>query len=451
MPYDVIELTQKLISFPSVTPKDEGAQKYLAEKLEALGFECHHLTFSEGDEAICNLFARKGTEAPHLCYAGHTDVVPTGPIEKWKYPPFEGRIDEEEGVLYGRGASDMKGSVAAFVAAVSSYLENNKLKGSLSFLITGDEEGPAINGTVKVIEWMAENGHTPDVCLVGEPSNPDHLGQEIKIGARGAYNGVLTIKGKQGHSAHPEWADNPMPRLIDALDVLNKHIFDEGSRHFPQTNLEITAINVDNTVPNIIPESGSAMFNIRFNDHWTKETLTHKLHEIFDETGYDYDLDVSCNAESFITKPGVWSSIVQKAVYNITGEKPRLTTGGGTSDARFIVRYCPSVECGGVNGSIHMIDENARVDDLKALVKVFEQIIKETDNTDPKILRPTKGEIERKPRFVKLKAFWTALLEKLGMPWHWLRARFVRRKLTTVPEKNTLADIPQPQDDKKEE
>lgn len=373
MTYDVIEIAKKLISCPSVTPKDEDALVYLSEKLSALGFECHHLTFGEGDESVPNLFARLGSEAPHICYAGHTDVVPPGPLDQWTYGPFNPHI--EDGILYGRGASDMKGSVAAFAAAVSEYLESNTPKGTISFLITGDEEGPSINGTTKVLGWMKENGHIPDVAIVGEPTNPDHLGQEIKIGRRGSFNGILTVSGKQGHVAYPHLADNPMPRLIKMLDALNEHMFDEGSDHFPNTNLEVTSIDVGNKAENVTPASGVAMFNIRFNDHWSSATLAAKIHEILQKTGFDYELKTTCNAESFITHPGEWSSIIQNAVKDITELTPELTTTGGTSDARFISKYCPVVEFGGINKTIHQTNENASVEDLKNLTKIFVRIL----------------------------------------------------------------------------
>ncbi len=371
--YDVIELTQKLIACPSVTPKDAGALVYLSQQLEALGFECHHLDFGEGDEHVPNLFARLGTGAPHICYAGHTDVVPPGPEDAWTYGPFNPHI--EDGVLYGRGASDMKGSVAAFTAAVSHYLSDNAPKGSISLLITGDEEGPAINGTIKVLEWMEANGHIPDVALVGEPTNPDHLGQEIKIGRRGSLTGRLSVSGKQGHVAYQHLADNPMPRLIKMLDALASTTLDEGSEFFPPTNLEITTIDVGNTADNVIPDSGSAKFNIRFNDHWNSDTLSGKVHEILDRCGYDYTLDLVCGAESFITKPGDWSEVVRNAVKDVTGKVPEFTTNGGTSDARFVSRYCPVVEFGGINATIHQINENALVQDLEDLTKVFTRML----------------------------------------------------------------------------
>ncbi len=373
MTYDVIDLTQKLIACPSVTPKDEGALEYLSDKLTALGFECHRLDFGEGADKVPNLFARLGMKGPHLCYAGHTDVVPAGDEQAWSYGAFNPHI--EGGVLYGRGASDMKGSVAAFTAAVSKFIENGAFDGSISLLITGDEEGPAINGTVKVLEWMKENGHVPDVALVGEPTNPDFLGQEIKIGRRGSLNGHLTVRGKQGHVAYQHLADNPMPRLIKILDALSAYSFDEGSDFFPATNLEITTVQVHNTAENVIPGKGYAHFNIRFNDNWSSESLSEKVHDIIKSCGFDYDLEITCGAESFLTQPGDWSGIVRQAVCDVTSKTPEFTTNGGTSDARFVVNYCPVVEFGGINASIHQVDENAKVSDLEDLAKVFTRVL----------------------------------------------------------------------------
>jgi len=370
---DVIKLTKKLIACPSVTPKDEGAQVLLAEFLASLGFECYLLPFGEGDEHVPNLFARIGTDGPHLCYAGHTDVVPSGPEEQWTYGPFNPHI--EDGVLYGRGASDMKGSVAAFAVAAAEYIKNNALKGSISLLITGDEEAAAINGTVRVLEWMKENNHIPDVALVGEPTNPDHLGQEIKIGRRGSLNALISVKGKQGHVAYPHLASNPLPALTHMMHVLSAHRFDEGSGFFPATNLEITTIDAGNPATNIIPESGRANINIRFNNKWTRKTLENKIHELLQSTGYSYDIEFEGNAESFITEPDAWTDIVRSAVTDITGKTPEYTTGGGTSDARFIVNYCPVVECGTINDSIHQIDENTRVSDLEDITKIYGRIL----------------------------------------------------------------------------
>ncbi len=370
---NVLELTKALIACPSVTPKDEGAQVLLADFLTSLGFDCYHLPFGEGGARVPNLFARIGIDGPHICYAGHTDVVPSGPEQQWTYGPFNPHV--KDGVLYGRGASDMKGSVAAMAVAASAYLKENELKGSISFLITGDEEGPAEEGTIRVLEWMKENGHVPDVALVGEPTNPDFLGQEIKIGRRGSLTGELVVRGKQGHVAYQHLADNPLPRLVAMLDALASYTFDEGSDYFPPTNLEITTVDVGNTAENVIPQSGRAVFNVRFNDHWTSDELTAKVADILEQTAEGYEVELYGNAQSFMTKPGAWTEIVRDAVEDVTGKVPEYTTNGGTSDARFIVRYCPVVECGAVNASIHQIDENARVEDLENLSKIYQRIL----------------------------------------------------------------------------
>lgn len=374
MTYDVVDLTKALISCRSVTPEDAGALVFLEEKMAALGFTCYRLPFGEGADKVQNLFARLGNGAPHFCYGGHTDVVPPGAEEKWTYGAFNPHI--EDGVLYGRGASDMKGSVAAFVAAVAAYLKDGAPNGSISLLITGDEEGPAVNGTVKVLEWMAANGHIPDVALVGEPTNPDHLGEQIKIGRRGSLSGRLGVDGKQGHVAYPHLAHNPLPRLVKMVDALCDFEFDQGTDYFLPTNLEVTTIDVGNTADNVIPDCGSAKFNIRFNDIWTSETLEAKIRDILNRCGGDYTLDTVCGAESFMTKPGAWSRLVRDAVHDVTGKRAAFTTTGGTSDARFMSRYCDVVEFGGVNASIHQIDENARVSDLRELALVFERVLR---------------------------------------------------------------------------
>ncbi len=370
---NTLELTKKLISCPSVTPKDEGAQVLLGEFLRGVGFECHHLSFGKGDEEVPNLFARIGKGGPHLCYAGHTDVVPSGPEEQWTFGPFNPEV--KDGVLYGRGASDMKGSVAAFAVAAAEFIKTGEFKGSISLLITGDEEGVAINGTVKVLEWMKENGHVPDVAIVGEPTNPKHFGQEIKIGRRGSLNGHITVKGKQGHVAYQQLADNPVPKMVQMLDALVQYEFDEGSEFFPPTNLEITTIDVGNPATNVIPAGGWASFNIRFNDQWSSKSLKAKITALLDACAHDYEIKFEGNAESFITQPGEWSDLVQAAVEEVSGKVPECTTSGGTSDARFIVNYCPVIECGGVNESIHQIDENAAVADLEMLTKIYGQIL----------------------------------------------------------------------------
>lgn len=366
---DTTGFLKKLIACPSVTPADAGAQVELAEFLSAHGFTCHHLQFGD----VPNLFARIGAVGPHLCYAGHTDVVPPGPEEKWTHGPFIPHV--ENGVIYGRGASDMKGSVAAFAVAAAEYVRANPLKGSISLLITGDEEGPAVDGTVKVLEWMGENGHTPDVALVGEPTNPSELGQEIKIGRRGSLTGRLIVKGRQGHVAYPHLADNPLPRLVKLLDALCGYTFDQGTEFFPPTNLEVVSIDVGNPVDNVIPESGRASFNIRFSDRWTGESLSRKVREILSAVSENYELALTCGAESFLTRPGAWVETVRGAVADITGKTPACTTNGGTSDARFISKICPVVECGAVNASIHQIDENAKIADVENLTKIYVRIL----------------------------------------------------------------------------
>ncbi len=368
---DVIDIAKKLIACPSVTPKDEGAQIYLAGYLKNLGFECHHLQF----EDVPNLFARIGTGHPHLCYAGHTDVVPPGPKGEWTYGPFNPTV--ANGKLYGRGASDMKGSVAAFAAAAAEFIEKNrKFKGSISMLITGDEEGPGINGTVKVLEWMAKNDNTPDVCLVGEPTNPAHHGQEIKIGRRGSLSGMITVTGKQGHVAYPQLANNPVPRMARLIAALSAHKFDKGNEFFQPTNLEVTTIDVGNTASNVIPQSASAKFNIRFNDQWTQDSIQKQIRKILDEAKEPYEISFrGDSSHSFLTKPDAWTELVKKAVIDVCGKSPQYTTSGGTSDARFIHARCPVVEYGGVNDTIHQIDENTDVDVLEEQTKIYARIL----------------------------------------------------------------------------
>jgi len=370
---DTITLLQKLIACASVTPVDAGAQEILSAELTKLGFTCHHLPFSDETGQVPNLFARLGTGSPHICFAGHTDVVPVGDEAAWTSGPFDPQI--RDGVIYGRGSSDMKGGVAAFVAAVAAYLESNTPKGSISLLITGDEEDLAVNGTVRVLKWMDENGHTPDVAIVGEPTNPDELGQEIKLGRRGSLNGYLTVKGVQGHVAYQHLADNPMPRLIKLTDALAVHEFDQGNEFFPPTNLEITSIDVGNEATNIIPAEGRAAFNIRFNDQWSSASVKAKIIELLDGIGAEYEIKFEGNAESFITKPAAWSEIVRDSVADVTGRTPEYTTSGGTSDARFVVNYCPTIECGAINESIHQVDENAKVSDLEDLTKIYTRIL----------------------------------------------------------------------------
>ncbi len=373
---NALSIAQKLIRFPSVTPEDAGAQAYLKSLLEPLGFKIYDLPFEgNGSYPVKNFFARYGTSGPHLCFAGHTDVVPAGDEGAWSIPPFSGTV--KDGKLIGRGASDMKGNIAAFVAAAARYLANDKnRKGSISLLITGDEEKDSINGTKRVFEWMQENGQLPDVCLVGEPTNPQKMGEEIKIGRRGSLTGRLSVQGKQGHVAYPQRADNPLPRLVHYLDHLANYIFDKGSAFFPPSSFQITTIDVGNTASNVIPAKGSATFNIRFSDRWTPEALEQKIRFLLDGIDPRYTLETTYGAHAFLTQPGEWTGLVADAVLRVLGTRPAMTTGGGTSDARFAALYCPVVECGMVNDSIHQVDEHCSLDDLEKCESIYHEILK---------------------------------------------------------------------------
>lgn len=373
---DAVKLTQDLIRCKSVTPEDDGAQDVLINVLKEMGFEIYDLPFDGNDSyPVKNFFARLGTNSPHICYAGHTDVVPAGDETLWTHSPFDAAIDGD--IMYGRGTSDMKGGNAAFTSAVSNFLENNKdFKGSISFLITGDEEADSINGTARVLEWMQKNNHVPDVCLVGESSNIKELGEEIKIGRRGSLHGNLTIHGTQGHVAYPEFADNPIPHLSAMACALSNHKFDEGTANFPPTNLEISTIDVGNTASNVIPSSGSLKFNIRFNTTWTRENLSKKIHEILQSVHSEYELKLSGNADPFLTEASDWINLVFGVVKTHTNKTPKLSTSGGTSDARFIAKYCPVLEFGLTNETIHQIDECLKISDLEKLVEIYTDILK---------------------------------------------------------------------------
>lgn len=375
MTLDPIKLTQDLIRCASITPLDEGAQQLLIDALEPLGFECHVLPFGDGEERIINLFARLGTTSPHICYGGHTDVVPPGPEEQWTHPPFAAEI--ADGNLYGRGAQDMKGSVACFTAAVSKYLEKHGApNGSISMLITGDEEALAVNGTVKVLEWMKENGHVPDVCLVGEPTNPDHLGQEIKVGRRGSLNATLSVNGTQGHVAYPHLVDNPIPRLAKMVDALACYEFDTGTEFFAPTSLQVTTFDVGNTATNVVPGSATAKFNIRFNDVWKSDSLKEKLAEILGAISTDYKIIYKTDgSESFINDVEGWPTLMRDAVKDVIGETPQFTTTGGTSDARFVTYYCPVVEYGPTNSTMHKIDEHVPAKVLEDVTDIYTRLM----------------------------------------------------------------------------
>ena len=366
-----LPLAMDLIRCPSITPEDAGALDVLESALNQLGFTCHRLPFGDVD----NLYARLGEQAPVFCYAGHTDVVPVGDRAGWSVDPFEAKV--ETGILIGRGASDMKSSIAAFVAAVARYLEKQDVtsKGSIALLITGDEEGVATHGTVKVLDWMKQKGEQLDHCLVGEPTNPLEFGEMVKIGRRGSMNGVLTVHGTQGHVAYPHLADNPVPRLLKTLSALCGHTLDNGTPHFQPSNLEVTSIDVGNQATNVIPASATARFNIRFNDLHTPASLEEWLRDIIDEHAGTHEFKCAASGEAFVTEPGMFTDLIAAAIKKVTGRTPELSTTGGTSDARFIKNHCAVAEFGLVGKTMHKIDEQCRLDDMEALTEVYRTIL----------------------------------------------------------------------------
>ncbi len=379
-PIDPVALTADLIRCPSVTPVDAGVLDVLQRVLERLGFTCTRLPFSEaGTEDVDNLYARLGSEGPNLCFAGHTDVVPAGAADQWTADPFGAEI--RDGILMGRGAVDMKGAIAAWVAACARFLDQYgpDFGGSLSFMITGDEEGVSINGTRKMVTWAQDTGETIDHCLVGEPTNPDTLGTMIKIGRRGSMNGFLTVSGQQGHVAYPHLADNPTPKLVALLAALDGLHLDGGNDHFQRSNLEITEITIDNPAHNVIPAEASGRFNIRFNSEWTSAELDRLLRKTLDTvaagTGASYTLDIRVSGESFLTPPGRLSEVMANAVRQVTGHEPELSTTGGTSDARFIKDMCPVAEFGLISQTMHKVDEQVSVADLKVLTDIYTAFI----------------------------------------------------------------------------
>ncbi len=365
---DPVALAAELIKRPSVTPEDAGAVSLLAMWLESLGFACHVLPFETGGPRIHNLYARLGTEGPNFCFAGHTDVVPPG--QGWTVDPFAGQVID--GRLFGRGAVDMKGAVAAFVAAVARF---GRPAGSISLLITGDEEGPAVDGTVKVLEWLAERGERLDGCLVGEPTNPRRLGEAMKIGRRGSMNTRLTVFGTQGHAAYPHLADNPIPRLLEMLRRLTERPLDSGSAHFEASTLALTTVDVGNPATNVIPASARAGFNIRFNELHSGASLQRWIRETCASVGGDFELDFEVSGESFLTQPGPLSDAVAVAIRDVTGITPELSTSGGTSDARFIKNACPVVEFGLVNQTMHKADEQVPVEHLEQLATIYGAVL----------------------------------------------------------------------------
>ncbi len=371
-----VELAVELIRCESVTPREGGALTVLGGVLESCGLTCHRLPFqAPGTERVDNLYARIGTEAPNFCFAGHTDVVPEGDRADWVVDPFAAEIIDEN--LIGRGATDMKGAIAAFVAALAEFLNEHDgtLAGSVSLLITGDEEGAAINGTKKVLEWMTAQGETLDDCLVGEPTNPNDLGEMIKIGRRGSVSAWLTVNGTQGHVAYPHLADNPIPRLLEMLDAIAATPLDDGAEHFQPSNLEVTSIDVGNPATNVIPARAKATINIRFNTKHTSESLIAWLRSTFDAVGGDYDLETHVTGEAFLTPPGAFSELLSAAVKDTLGREPTLSTTGGTSDARFIKDYCRVAEFGLISQTMHKVDERAAIADIGALTRVYKTVL----------------------------------------------------------------------------
>jgi succinyl-diaminopimelate desuccinylase len=352
-----------------VTPADEGAQDLLADTLTALGFQVTRLRFGTTE----NFFARIGRDAPHFCFAGHTDVVPVG--GEWRQDPFGG--DVEDGVLYGRGACDMKGAIAAFVAGAAAHLQAGPLRGSISLLITGDEEGPATDGTTRVLDWMAENGQIPDLCLVGEPTNPGVLGEMIKIGRRGSLNATITVHGTQGHVAYPHRAENPVHPLIALLAELTATKLDEGTESFEASSLQVTTMDVGNAASNLIPAQARAALNIRFNDLHTGTSLSDWLRSRVAQHCPRADLDIRISGEAFKTASPEFSTRLAAVIQRLTGVAPRLDTGGGTSDARFIARHAPVAEFGLVGATMHQIDECVPVAELRLLADIYAATLRE--------------------------------------------------------------------------
>ncbi len=372
-----LEIAKALIAKPSVTPHDAGALGALEAILAGAGFATHRVTFSApGTPDIDNLYARLGTGAPHLLFAGHTDVVPPGDAAAWRHGPFDATV--EGGVLYGRGAQDMKGGIAAFAAAALAHVaEHGAPAGSIGLLITGDEEGPAINGTMKLLEWAHARGERFDHCIVGEPTSRQDLGDMIKIGRRGSLNGRVTARGRQGHVAYPAKADNPIPALLRVLQALIVPL-DAGTSRFDASNLEITSVDVGNPATNVIPALATAAFNVRFNDTWTDTTLVAELRARAEKAsaGADVALEfMPFNAPAFVTEPSPFTDLVVAAVEAAVGRRPVLSTTGGTSDARFIQKYGPVIELGLVGDTMHMVDERVPVADLDGLAAIYRGIL----------------------------------------------------------------------------
>jgi len=375
-----IQLAKELIKFPSVTPVDAGIMKFLEKKLKTLGFKTKILEFREKDsQPVKNLYARLGNKSPNFCYAGHVDVVPAGNLKNWTVNPFKPSI--KKGHLIGRGANDMKSSIASFVSAVSNFVSNNrKFNGSISLLITGDEEGVAINGTKKVVDYLKKKKEKIDFCLVGEPTNPNKLGEMIKIGRRGSMTGKLSIIGIQGHVAYPQRANNPSTTLVQILKKLKEIKFDKGTKDFQPTNLEVTKINIDNFADNVIPGLANATFNIRFNNKHSSSSIKKKINQIIKKASKKnnskFKIDYRVSGEAFLTKPNNTTFMIQRIIKKITKIRPQFSTTGGTSDARFIRKIAPCLEFGLVGKTMHKVDEAVSLSDLKKLTRIYTEVLK---------------------------------------------------------------------------
>ncbi len=371
---DPVALTQQLVRCPSVTPADAGALGVLQAALEPLGFDCQRLTFTEeGTASVDNLYARWGSSGPAIAFAGHTDVVPVGDEGAWTVDPFGAVI--KDGILYGRGSADMKSGIAAFIAAAARLIDRAPPQGSISLIITGDEEAAAINGTVKLVDWMRRQGERVDACIVGEPSSIDRLGDGIKIGRRGSLNAKLVVEGVQGHSAYPHLADNAATRMVRLLAAIIDTPLDHGSDHFEPTNLAVTSIDIGNPATNVIPGRAEAAINVRFNDLHTGASVQKWLKDRFDAVDPDYALSFKLTGESFLTQTGPFTDIVGTAVEDVIGSRPEMTTGGGTSDGRFIKDICPVVELGVINKSIHKVDEHVSLANISGLTEIYDRVL----------------------------------------------------------------------------
>ena len=386
MSADPVALARDLLRCPSVTPAEGGALSLIESVLKGAGFTVHRVTFEEdGTDPIENLYARIGTDTPHLMFAGHTDVVPPGDETRWSHPPFASEI--EKGVLYGRGAVDMKGAIACKIAATLDYLaaHGGQPNGSISFLITGDEEGIAVNGTIKLLKWAAERGEKFDHAILGEPTNPETLGDMIKIGRRGSQNGTLIVTGTQGHVAYPELADNPVRGIVTLIAAINAEPLDAGTAHFDPSNLEFTSVDVGNKTVNLIPGEARARFNIRFNDTRTRAELKAEVERRAQDAAgnrirWQIDWEPS-NSDVFVTTPGPFVEMIAQAITEVTGLTPVLSTTGGTSDARFIKDYCPVIEFGLLSREMHKIDEHVAAKDLLALTAIYRHILERYFNS----------------------------------------------------------------------